>query len=245
MRTRRARRRPLETLEREWVPDSILLSIQIDSNREAPLEPDIDPGERRASARRTPRSPAPARLVGLAFVFYGILWAIAWGWREGLQGEALWLAAPDAEIHWLRDGALGLLAAAGVIVASSWLTRRVPAGERLARALAETIGPLRTEQAWLLALASGVGEEAFFRGALQPVVGLAWASLLFAAAHFVPRREMLLWSGFSLAAGLLLGGLYEATGNLLAPTVAHVVINGVNLNRLVRDYGPRSAAARD
>ncbi len=95
-------------------------------------------------------------------------------------------------------------------------------------------------QAWLLALASGIGEEALFRGALQPVVGLWWTSLLFAAAHFVPRRELLLWSVFSLLAGLLLGGLYEATGNLLAPTIAHVVINGVNLNRLVRDYGARS-----
>lgn len=153
------------------------------------------------------------------------------------QGAELWLAFPDAETRWLRDGALGLAAAGAVIAASSWLTRRVAAGELLARALADAVGPLRPGQAWLLALASGIGEEAFFRGALQPVAGLWLTSLLFAAAHFVPRRELLLWSAFSLAAGLVLGTLYEGTGNLLAPTVAHVVVNGVNLNRLVREYG--------
>jgi membrane protease YdiL (CAAX protease family) len=185
----------------------------------------------------------PDRLVRLGFWFYGILWGIAWLWRSGLQGESLWLATPDAEIRWLRDAGLGLLAAAGVIVGSNWLTRRVPAGERLARALAETVGPLNARQAWLLALASGIGEEALFRGALQPVVGLWWTSLLFAAAHFVPRRDLLLWSAFSLGAGLLLGVLYETTANLLAPTVAHVVINGVNLNRLLRDYGSRADCA--
>jgi hypothetical protein len=106
----------------------------------------------------------------------------------------------------------------------------------MARALAQVLGSLDRRQGWLLALASGIGEEAFFRGALQPVAGLWITSLLFAAAHFVPRRDLLPWSAFSLAAGLLLGGLYEATGNLLAPTVAHVVVNGVNLNRLVREY---------
>jgi len=175
--------------------------------------------------------------VRLGLVFYAALWALAFAWRRLGQGESLWLATPDAELRWLRDAGLGLAGAAALIAGSAWLTRAVAAGERLARALAEALGPLRPGQAWLLALASGIGEEAFFRGALQPVAGLALTSLLFALAHFVPRRELVLWSVFSLVAGLLLGGLYQATGNLLAPTVAHVVVNGVNLNRLVREYG--------
>jgi len=188
-------------------------------------------------ARTSPRRPTPERLVRLGLGFYAVLWAVAFAWRRLGQGESLWLATPDAEVRWLRDAALGLAAAAALIAGSAWLTRRVSAGERLARALAETLGPLRPGQAWLLALASGIGEEAFFRGALQPVAGLALTTLLFALAHFVPRRELLLWSVFSAVAGLLLGGLYEGTGNLLAPTVAHVVVNGVNLNRLVREFG--------
>jgi membrane protease YdiL (CAAX protease family) len=91
----------------------------------------------------------------------------------------------------------------------------------------------------VLALSSGIAEEALFRGALQPVVGLVWASLLFALAHLVPRRELLPWSLFSLAAGFLLGGLYAATGNLVAPIVAHVVVNAANLRRLSRDFAAK------
>lgn len=187
--------------------------------------------------------PAPERLVRLGLGFYALLWAVAFAWRRLGQGESLWRATPDAETRWLVHAAAGLAAAAALVAGSAWLTRRVAAGERLARALAEAVGPLRPGQAWLLAVASGLGEEAFFRGALQPVAGLLLTSLLFALAHFVPRRELLLWSAFSLVAGLLLGGLYEATGNLLAPTVAHVVVNGVNLNRLVREYGAGAARA--
>jgi membrane protease YdiL (CAAX protease family) len=200
-------------------------------------------GTGREEPGETASRPAdPARLVRLGLVFYTGLWAVAFAWRRFGQGESLWLASPDAEVRWLRDAALGLATAAAVIAGSTWLTRRVAAGERLARALAEALGPLRPGQAWLLALASGIAEEAFFRGALQPVAGLALASLLFALAHFAPRRELWVWSVFSGVAGLLLGGLYAATGNLLAPTVAHVVVNGVNLNRLVREHGPRSGA---
>jgi len=195
---------------------------------------DRDPESARDPVRR------PDALVRLALVFYAALGGVALAWRSGLQGESLWLAGPEAEIRWLRDPLLGALAAALVILLSGILTRHTRAGELLARRLAEAIGPLAPWQGWVLAFASGLAEEAFFRGALQPVVGLVAASVLFAAAHLVPRRDWLLWSAFSLAAGLLLGGLARATGNLVAPVVAHVLVNGVNLNRLVREYaGPR------
>ena len=178
---------------------------------------------------------APARLLRLALVFYGALGAVAVAWRVGLQGRSLWLA-PGASVHWLRDPALGALAAGLVIFASAVLSRRSRVGARLARSLAERLGPLAPRECWILALASGLAEEAFFRGALQPVVGLVAASVLFAGAHFVPRRDLAPWSAFSLVAGLLLGWLYLATGNLTAPVVAHVLVNGVNLNRLVREH---------
>jgi membrane protease YdiL (CAAX protease family) len=57
--------------------------------------------------------------------------------------------------------------------------------------------------------------------------------------HFVPRREFLPWTGFSVAAGFLLGWLFESTGNLVAPIAAHALVNGVNLSLLVRRYAPR------
>ena len=115
---------------------------------------------------------------------------------------------------------------------SRQLTQRTRVGERLAQACAAVLGPLSLGECWLLALVSGVAEEAFFRGALQPQVGLLAASLLFGAAHFVPRRELLRVDARSRSRrALLLGWLFDATGNLLAPVVAHAGINGVNLRR--------------
>jgi hypothetical protein len=107
-------------------------------------------------------------------------------------------------------------------------------GRLLAQRLAEILGPLSGAQVVVLALASGLGEEAFFRGALQPRVGLLLASLLFGMAHLVPRRELLPWAGFAALAGVLLGALFDYTGNLLAPATAHVFINAVNLHWLSR-----------
>ena len=63
------------------------------------------------------------------------------------------------------------------------------------------------------------------------------ASLVFGLAHFVPRREFLPWTGFAVAAGFLLGALFDATGNLVAPIVAHTTVNAVNLRFLSRAYG--------
>jgi membrane protease YdiL (CAAX protease family) len=82
-----------------------------------------------------------------------------------------------------------------------------------------------------------VAEETFFRGALQPTLGWLPASLIFGLVHFAPRRELLPWTGFALCVGMVLGALFESTGNLVAPIVAHVGINAVNLRRLVVRYG--------
>ena len=84
---------------------------------------------------------------------------------------------------------------------------------------------------------SGFAEEAFFRGALQPRVGWLAASVLFGLAHFAPSRALLPWTGFAIVAGGILGGLYAATGNLLAPVLAHALVNALNLRWLSRRYG--------
>jgi hypothetical protein len=175
-------------------------------------------------------------LVRLALLFYGLLLgaALAWAWLGGRS--LLWASETAAQrgVSPLVDIGAGVLAAGIVVLLSRQLTLRTRVGDQLARSLRAVLGPLSLAECWLLALLSGVAEEAFFRGALQPQVGLLAASLLFGAAHFVPRRELIAWTGFSIAAGLLLGWLFDATGNLLAPIVAHAGINGVNLRHLTR-----------
>lgn len=172
--------------------------------------------------------------VRLALIFYGVVLALAVG-VSALSGHSLLYATPGGrEIDWLRDPAAGALAAGIVIGLSAWLTRATRWGEALARSLAELLGPLSLLECWVLAAASGIAEEALFRGALQPLLGWVGASLLFGLAHFAPRRELLPWMGFSLVAGFGLGWLYQETGNLVAPVIAHAGVNAVNLRLLAK-----------
>ena len=185
--------------------------------------------------------PSPPALVRLALVFYGGLLGVACAWAW-LAGRPLLFASPEAARRGgdpLLDTAAGALVGLATVLLSGWFTRRTRVGDELARALARLVGRRTTGECVALALASAIGEEAFFRGAMQPQLGLFATSALFALAHFVPRRDLLPWAAFSLVAGLALGLLFDATGNLVAPVAAHALVNGVNLRLLVRDYGVR------
>ena len=174
--------------------------------------------------------------IRLVLVFYGLMAAAAILWR-GWVDQAPPIAPPGATFggvsDLITDLVMGLGAGGGLIVASRWWTRALPSGAQLARAMAQLLGPLSQGRILALALVSGVAEEAFFRGALQPRVGWLLASLLFGLAHFVPHRVWRSWSVFALLAGLLFGALFELAGSLVAPAVAHALVNGVNLHWLV------------
>ncbi|MBA3610419.1 MAG: CPBP family intramembrane metalloprotease [Rubrobacter sp.] len=77
----------------------------------------------------------------------------------------------------------------------------------------------------LVSVFSGIGEEAFFRGAVQPEFGLVVAAVLFGILHVGPDRRYLFWTVWAVLAGLLFGGLYAVTGGLLASMLAHVLHN--------------------
>ncbi len=175
-------------------------------------------------------------MVPAALVFYALMFGGALLWASLTTGSLFTAPGqiPGEGLRPLRDTGAGLLAAFFVIFISRELTRRTGWAAGLARALGELLGRLSLTECWLLAVASSLGEEALFRGALQPQVGLVAASLIFGLAHFVPRRDLMPWTLFSVAAGFLLGALFEATGNLIAPIVAHMVINGVNLRAITR-----------
>ena len=87
-----------------------------------------------------------------------------------------------------------------------------------------------------LCLIVPVSEEIVFRGMIQrifsrnmgPVVGVLLAGALFGAVHL--NAHLLI----SITVfGWFLGFLFEATGNLLYPMVAHAIFNGVALAQLV------------
>jgi hypothetical protein len=189
-----------------------------------------DPRSRRNAARHG------QRFTVAALVFYAVCFGAACG-IAGLSGHSLVYASPGdaaAGVRWARDAGVGLAAAGAGIALSSLLTAATRWGRLLAEELARLLGPLRPATCLLLAAASGIAEEALFRGALQPLLGLVGASLLFGIAHLAPRRALLPWTGFAVLAGFGLGALYDWTGNLVAPVVAHAALNAVNLTLLAR-----------
>ena len=177
-------------------------------------------------------------------IFYAAMVAMALLWRWGIAQEPVWFVSrAAAEQGWApgRDILLGLLVGGALVLVSQGLTSHTGWGRRLEQAMGESLGSLKVSHALVLAGASSLGEEMLFRGALQPTVGWALASLCFGLVHFVPRRDFLPWTLFAIVAGGILGGLVIWTGNLLAAVVAHAVVNGINLPILVRRYGGREA----
>ena len=80
--------------------------------------------------------------------------------------------------------------------------------------------------AFALSLSAAVGEEILFRGAIQPILGLFWTSLLFALVHvqysLTPATVII----FVVALGL---GLLRQRQSTSASIIAHFTYNFIQL----------------
>lgn len=135
------------------------------------------------------------------------------------------------------DALLGI--AVGGLLVGLWRFGRqqLTSARDLERQLAELLGPLERSEIISLALLSGFAEELFFRGAVQGAWGWFPATVLFTLLHTGPGSAYRAWTAFAGVAGLALAGLMLWRGSLLAPVLAHVVVNAVNLDLLVREGG--------
>lgn len=165
------------------------------------------------------------RFVRFAAVFYGLLVVAAAVWC-GLRGIDLPVLGPRPATGLL----LGLATAAGTVFLSLLSYRLIPITRKLAEELAPTLvdGADRAGLV-LLALFSGIGEEVFFRGAVQQEFGILISSVAFGLAHVGPDRRYLIWTAWAVLAGVIFGVLFEATGGLLAPVTAHAAHNAATL----------------
>lgn len=178
--------------------------------------------------------PQLARITQLAIFIYlplalaGVAWARLGGGRLAWSLDDPWLAESYPLRLAISLGLGGALAQL-VVVLTPWLVGRA----KWARALHEELKPLvetlPSTEIWLLALASGLAEELFFRGAMQPVLGLWLTSVIFGAVHIGPKRALLPWSMWAFVMGLVFGALFELTGVLWGPVFAHVWINARNM----------------
>lgn len=73
-----------------------------------------------------------------------------------------------------------------------------------------------------IALSAGICEEALFRGAMQPRLGVLWTSLVFAAVHSQYGLSLDAIAVFVLAIGL---GLLRRVANTTTTTICHVTYN--------------------
>lgn len=158
-------------------------------------------------------------------LFYGpiaLLSYVVLFWRHGWE---MLYPAPG----WL----FWSLAALGAGLLTCWLSK-VFLGEfdwarDMESEFLNVLGPLNGYEVAVLAGTSSIAEEAFFRGVLQPWLGLFYATVIFAAVHVPMSRKLLVWPLFALAIGFVLGWFLNASGSLIPPIVMHATINGLNL----------------
>ncbi|MHC4606924.1 MAG: CPBP family glutamic-type intramembrane protease [Planctomycetota bacterium] len=180
--------------------------------------------------------PAEGRIpVVFVVPFYALLAAAAWFFLRLIDpGLSRNLWSPDD----LRLS-LGLAAGAAVVLlAFRWVSLRNFAFARALEAeFGQVLGRQRKWECILIALASGIAEEYFFRGWLQTALGLWPAALVFAALHCPYNRRTLAWPVLAFAAGAAFGWITQWTGNLVGAAAAHAVYNAVALWRITDRFG--------
>ena len=138
--------------------------------------------------------------------------------------------------HWLLLG--GPVIGIGVGLGAVGLTRLATKHFAWARdpnvSFRDLLGPLTGREIAILALASSIGEELLFRGALLSWLGIWIQALVFALLHVGPKKRFIPWTISAFVLGVGFGELAIRTGNLGAPIAAHFMINFLNLKFIVR-----------
>jgi membrane protease YdiL (CAAX protease family) len=198
----------------------------------------------------------PGISTGFVVAFYAFMGLLAFGLATffGDLDVLVWHDANDTPIY--LDAALGVGVGVAVVLASNVLDRKAEWARELGREFGRVLGSLSVTDAFLFALASGIGEELLFRGFLQQVftvvvfegswfseVGAEWAgliaaSIIFGLLHMGPNiKKFWPWTVMALVLGAGFGWMYLYTGNVLAPILAHFTVNFFNLQSIGRKYG--------
>ncbi len=163
-----------------------------------------------------------------------MVWAWLGGNRHAWELDAAWMTEPYPTRLVVSLG-LGLMLGLAVVAATRVLVTHTQWARELHHELRAIVGDLSAGEILWLALLSGLAEELFFRGAMQPVLGLWLTSLIFGAVHTGPKRVFLAWSVWAFVMGVLLGAIFELTGVLWGAVLAHAWINQRNM-RFIQRY---------
>lgn len=131
---------------------------------------------------------------------------------------------------------LGLLGAAVLLIANYLFEQQFPSFKVFRHVLMQMIGSATVPVALYLAFISAVGEELLFRAAVQPALGLVGTSLLFGLLHLGPQGLISIWTLWAIISGLMMGWMFESTGNLWPSLICHFLVNAVSMLTLRVQY---------
>lgn len=182
-------------------------------------------------------------MVWTLLIVYGIVAVATIILQAAFGGEVreLFVRAPrPSEAALVVDVALGVGFGLLVVVLSRIVSIRFAWARRLEAEFRELLRPVTARDVAPLSAVGAFAEELFFRGFLQPLLGLVPTSLLFGLAHIPSQRHLIPWTILAAIMGLAFGWLFQERGTLLAPFLAHFTINYFNFHHLLR---PRSTEA--
>ena len=150
------------------------------------------------------------------------------------RGSSSW----PTVVGWQEDIAIGLAVAVGLMGINYMLLMCGPdvLPLRPIRTLYRTtLRPLfadvRLSDVVVISIAAGIGEELFFRGVLQPEIGLVAASIVFGLVH-MGGRGTFAFACWVAVMGLALGMLANVSEGLVAPIVAHTAYDAAAIGYL-------------
>ena len=138
---------------------------------------------------------------------------------------------------------LGFLTAAVFMLVNWYLLRLAPdvIGVREFRGiykttLKPTFRKVKVFDIVVISAAAGIGEELFFRGVLQPEIGVLFAALIFGLLH-TGGRGTWIYGMWVAMMGAVLGVVTIVSGGLLAAILAHTTYDAVALFYIRSDDG--------
>jgi hypothetical protein len=165
---------------------------------------------------------------------YGTL-AVAAFIIGGFRGDwDIYRLPASTSLRLLISPLVGIGVGLAIVFVSRLSVHRFDWARRLHRDFRGLLGNLGPRDILVLALASSIGEELFFRGALLPWIGIVPSSVIFALLHIGPGLRYLPWTATALVVGLGFGGLHLGLGDLGAPIAAHFTVNFLNLGYIVK-----------
>src|SRR5882672_12903636 len=152
--------------------------------------------------------PPPLSRASLVIGLYAAMGIVAFVVAAGRGDPDLYrLGGTPAPWQLVAGPALGLVLGLVVVAQTRFAARTFRWARELHASFRDLLGPLTAREILILALASSIGEELLFRGALLPWLGVWWQAVVFALLHVGPGKRFLPWTLSALVLGVGFGGL--------------------------------------